>query len=68
MNIEIISDGTPRGTKARDRDTGAEIKNVIGIKWHIDVDNLAVAEISLMRVPVTLQASIVSESEFHKKS
>jgi hypothetical protein len=66
MNIEIISDGTPTGTKARDRDTGGEIKNIVGIKWRIEIDSLAVADITLIRVPVTLQAKIVNQIDFDK--
>jgi hypothetical protein len=40
MLLKIISDGTPRGTRVIDADTGELVEKVTHVDVHIDVDNI----------------------------
>lgn len=59
MRIKIISDGTAVGTRVVDRDTGEQLRNVIGIRWRIaDYDDRAIAQIEFSNVEVELEAEV----------
>jgi hypothetical protein len=60
MKLKIISDGTERGTKIIDDDTGEELKNAYKVIWAISVrSGIASAKIYLHKIPV----EIVGEGE-----
>jgi hypothetical protein len=68
MEIKIVSDGTPYGTKLINIETGDEIKDIKSIDWHIEVDKLATAKIEFLRVPVELQVQRENTLSWEKKS
>ena len=57
MKIKIVSDGTPCGTKVLSED-GQELDYIKSINWYIDHSQLAIANISFMKVPVVLLADL----------
>lgn len=36
MKLKIISDGTARGSRVVNADTGEEVENVSSVSWHLD--------------------------------
>lgn len=56
MRIKIVGDGTPRGTTVVDADTGERLEGVTAVEWQMDARNLATAKITLLKVPVEVEA------------
>ena len=52
MKVKIISDGTPRGTKLVNAETGEKLEGVTSVEWHISVDRLSEAVIMMRGVPI----------------
>jgi len=47
IELKIISDGTPAGTKVINSKTGEEIEGVRSIEWSISYGEISVAKIEL---------------------
>jgi hypothetical protein len=59
MNIKIISDGTVRGTRVVDQETGAEVYSVTAIHWQFNTaTGLTECTLELEQVPVEVQARL----------
>lgn len=54
QRIRIISDGTPRNTRVETED-GQLLKGVQKIRWELDIDGLARAQILFVGVPVNVE-------------
>jgi len=55
-SVMLISDGTPRGTKLIVN--GVLVPLIQKIEWKVEVDGLATAVVTLLKVPVELQLSL----------
>lgn len=55
MKVKIISDGTPRGTKVVNVETGEIVENVTRIFWDIGIDRLATAHIEVLKCEVDIE-------------
>ncbi len=59
MRVKIISDGTARGTRVVNADTGEAIGGVVGIHWHLTVKGvIADVTLDLLKVPVELKGEV----------
>jgi len=54
MKVEIISNGTPEGTKIVNVETGEILEQVQRIDWNVAIGKLATAKIELIEIPVKL--------------
>src|SRR4051794_6150756 len=54
MRIQIISDGTPGGTRVVDVDTGDELRYVQAIAWECSVRGLATVMLRVKNVPINV--------------
>lgn len=55
MKVSITSDGSARGTRIIDLDTGEEVRYVKRLEIHIDADvNIAFAEITVLAQAKTI--------------
>jgi len=52
VRIKIISDGTAPGTRVVDARTGEPIDGITAISWKVDVNRLAEATLTFIKVPV----------------
>jgi len=52
VRIKIISDGTAPGTRVVDAGTGEPIDGITAISWKVDVNHLAEATLTFIKVPV----------------
>lgn len=62
FGLRIVSDGTPRGTRVLNAETGEELAGVRSVLWHIGMDGFARATIEVWAVPIDAVAA-VSDSE-----
>jgi hypothetical protein len=51
MKIKIVSDGTPRGTRVVNAETGEKIERVKAVSWKIGLDQVATATIEVVLPP-----------------
>lgn len=62
MKIKILSDGTARGTKVINQETGEEIdpRQLVSIEWYCNSTDkrLAEAKIEFRQVPVEIVAEV----------
>jgi hypothetical protein len=59
MQIKIISDGTPRGTKVVNSETGESINFVTRIRFELNCnERVARVELELVNVPVELSGTV----------
>jgi hypothetical protein len=60
IKLKIVSDGTPRGTKIFDEETGSELRNVVDLKWELSARDLSSCNVTmrLARVPLELLSEI----------
>ena len=64
--LEIISDGTVRGTKVVVVSTGGELRNVLAISWRLSAEPdviMPVATVVLRPVKITIIAPFKIEEE-----
>jgi hypothetical protein len=55
VKLKIVSDGTPRGTKVRDADTGREIDDVREVRWRLKSGQPAEAMITFRPESIDLE-------------
>lgn len=59
MKIKIVSDGTVRGTKVVNADTGDWIEGITAIEWRVEAGaRTARANIEMMKIPVEMAATV----------
>jgi len=59
MRIKIISDGDALSTKIIDADNGEDITHQVKeVTWRVAVGKIATAELSLINVPVEVEAEV----------
>lgn len=58
MKLKILSDGTAIGTRLVDATTGESIHGLLNLAWSIAHDDLAKVTVTLMAVPVEIEADI----------
>lgn len=56
MKVKIVSDGTPKGTKVVDIETGEVIENITRIFWEVSLDSLAKAHIEIADCEIEVEA------------
>jgi hypothetical protein len=64
MWLKIISDGTVKGTRVVDAQTGEEVGNVTAVSWSMGNDGLTEAVVTLGCVP----AEVAGEMEIEQES
>lgn len=55
MKFKIVSDGTPKGTKVINTETGETVENVTRIFWEVCLDSLATAHIEIRKCEVEIE-------------
>ncbi|KKK53758.1 hypothetical protein LCGC14_3091570, partial [marine sediment metagenome] len=63
-HVRITSDGTPKGTKVTNSNTGEEIPNVRSVRWSFGVGELSVASIETINAEGDVEAEQVDAIEF----
>lgn len=58
MKLRIVSDGTPNGTHVEDSEAGERVENVTGIEWSIRIGGLAIADIRLSKIEVSVEGEV----------
>jgi len=67
MEIKIISNGTPQGTKVIDKATGEKIKNIRSITYTVAADKLAIAKVEFIGVEAELECGLVDATGLGQK-
>lgn len=65
MKIKIVSDGTPKGTRVNNAETGELLTGVLAVEWAITSHGGAIAKLTLRDVEVKLigQVEIVNQDQ-----
>ena len=56
MRVKIISDGTSKGTRVIDEQSGEAVEGCVYLSWIIDKDHMATATITLVKVSIDASA------------
>ena len=59
MKIKIVSDGSSAGTYI-ETETGERLEGVVGVRWSIDVANIAQCTVEFVKIPVEVESVNVS--------
>jgi hypothetical protein len=63
MKVKIISDGTSKGTKIINAETGETIENVRGATWKCSVGHLAEVILDMINIPVEIEGKTIKEEK-----
>ena len=66
MNIKIISDGTSKGTKVVNAETGEDVEYVQHIEWQLGVGELSDCTLKFIKVPIEFVGNDMEEIEITK--
>lgn len=59
IRVQIISDGTPRGTRVVDVETGAQLRGVVAVAWECALgEGLGTALLRVKNVPARLEGDV----------
>lgn len=63
MKLKIISNGTLRGTKVINAETGEPSRNIVGIQWRVDVKGEPQARVILNDCDIEVEGEFTQELE-----